>query len=179
MAKIKIPLRPNSKTKYELSNDEMDCIVWNIVFNQSRIDCWMRFVCPEAETQIKAKREASCEAWWSGEQVRKFIKDYNKTLDEIFNPSTKKTKENNVELDPKAVTRKLSQKALKVADESDINTVEDVVNVTDALKPFGYLKEQEEIQVAPIRYLPTRCDECRYKKFIDEQIKEGNIIEEN
>lgn len=179
MAKLKIPLRPNTRTKYQLSDIDMDCIVWTIVFDKPRKDYWIRFVCPEAEKQIKAKQDERCEEWWSQSEVKKFIKDYKQTIDEIFNPLKKKSKENDVELDPKTVTRKLSQKALKVADESDINTVEDVVNVTDALKPFGYLKEQEEIQVAPVRYLPTRCVECRYKKFIDEQIELGNIVEDN
>lgn len=178
MAKIKIPLRPNTKTKYELSNDEMDCVVWNIVFNQPRIDCWMRFVCPEAEKQIKAKKEERNEQWWSQEQVRKFIKDYNKTLDEVFNPSKKP----NVVKD----IAKETEKALNTFRDDVIDSLNTSTSDVDVLKEkaqlaktVGILKEEEEVQVAPIRYLPQACnDSCAYRLFCEKGIKDGDIINE-
>lgn len=180
MENLKIPHRPYTKTKYELSEEDKDCIVWTIVFNRPHMEYWMKLICPNAKTQIKAKREEACEAWWSQPEVKKFAKDYQQTLKEIFNPPKIKKP---VVVKDKA---KETEKALNTFRDDVIDSLKTPTRDVEILKEkaqlaktIGILKEEEEVQVAPIRYLPTRCDECRYKKFIEEQIELGNIIEDN
>lgn len=178
MGKPKIPLRPNTRTKYALSDMDMDCIAWTIVFDKPRKDYWIRFICPEAQKQIKAKQDERCDEWWSQSEVKKFAKDYKQTLNEVFNPSKKPIVVKDI--------AKETEKALNTFRDDVIDSLNTSTSDVDVLKEkaqlaktVGILKEDEEVQVAPQRYLPERCGECRYKKFIDEQIELGNIVEDN
>lgn len=177
MAKLKIPLRPNTRTNYELNEDEMDCIVWTIISNRERIDTWMMFVLPEAKNQIKSKRKEACDAWWSQPNVKQFIKDYRQALEDANNPQKKVVRDKEKEADDALNT--FRDNVIKAVNTEGITDVETLADQATLLNRIGMLKDEEEVQVGPIRYLPTRCDECRYKKFIDEQIKLGNIVEDN
>lgn len=51
--------------------------------------------------------------------------------------------------------------------------------VTEILKKIGWLKEDGERIVAPVRILPTLCKkECRYRKFCETAKMEGELIDD-
>lgn len=177
MAKLKIPLRPNTKKNYELPEEHMDCIVWTIISNRPRIETWIMFVAPEAQKQIKAKREEACEAWWSQPNVKQFVKDYRQALDEANNPQKKVLRDKEKEADDALNT--FRDNVINAVNTEGITDVETLADQATLLNRIGMLKDEEEVQVAAQRYLPERCVECRYKKFIDEQIELGNIVEDN
>lgn len=163
-------MRP--KGKYSLSQEEQDCLTWMILSGRSKMDSFTTFVRPDLRQSKGAQQWA--DQFFSYSEVRNYIKEYEQTLKDFFSP---KKEDRGELLDPKEVTGRLSQKALRVANEATIDTVDDIVGVTDALKPFGYLKEQEQVVKGAVRVLTERCAECRYKKFIDEEVKNGNIEE--
>ena len=49
--------------------------------------------------------------------------------------------------------------------------------ITEIFRKLGILKDDVDVQEAPRRYLPERCSSCKYKQFIDEQVRLGNIEE--
>ncbi|MDE5887381.1 MAG: hypothetical protein K2H46_07335 [Muribaculaceae bacterium] len=51
--------------------------------------------------------------------------------------------------------------------------------VTEILKKIGWLKEDGERIVAPVRILPALCKkECRYRKFVETAKMEGDLIDD-
>lgn len=47
----------------------------------------------------------------------------------------------------------------------------------ELFKKLGRFKDEEQQVEAPRRYLPERCSTCKYKQFIDENVRLGNIEE--
>lgn len=175
MAK-KIPLRPDTRTNYNINDNEKDCIVWWLISNRAPIDCWIAFVCPDARKQKDAK--SVCDAWWSQPDVKQFIKDYKSTLNEALN-NQKKPIIRDREKEADDALNTFRDNVISAVNQEGITDVDSLSSQAQLLNRIGMLKEEDEVQAAPIRYLPTRCDECRYKKFIDEQIELGNIVDEN
>lgn len=178
MAKLKIPLRPNTKNNYELNEDAMDCIVWTIISNRPRIETWMMFVSPEAQKQIKAKREEACDAWWSQSNVKQFIKDYRQALADANNPQ-KKNIARDKEKEADDALNTFRDNVINAVNTEGITDVETLADQATLLNRIGMLKDEEEVQVAPIRYLPQACnDSCVYRLFCEKGIQNGDIINE-
>lgn len=173
MAKQNIPLRPNGEYK-QLSEEERDCLTWMVLSGRPKIECFTTFVRPDLKNTKAATQWA--EQFFAVAEVRNYIKDYEQTLKEYFNPK-KKIKDRDAEAEQALTT--FRDNVINAVNQSDITDVGTLSDQAQLLNRIGMLKDEEEVQVGPQRYLPERCGECRYKKFIDEQIKEGNIIEEN
>lgn len=176
MAK-KIPLRPETRTNYNLTDSEKDCIVWSLISNRPLIDCWMAFVCPDARKQKDAKAEN--DAWWSNPGVKQFIKDYKSTLNEALSTTPKKPITRDREKEADDALNTFRDNVIATVNQEGITDVDSLSSQAQLLNRIGMLKEEEEQVVGPQRYLPERCNSCAYKQFIDEQVKAGNIIEED
>lgn len=173
MAKAYIPLRP--KGNYgQLSDIEKDCLTWLVLTGRNKIDCYIEFMDNTLKGSPNAKKWA--EQFFAVADVRNYIKDYKETLDEYFTPKKKATE---------GISReKRAENALETFKDNVIDALEEDATDVDVLKDkaqlaktVGLLKEEEMTQKPPIRVLPTRCAECRYKIFIDEQVELGNIEE--
>lgn len=175
MAK-KIPLRPDTRTNYNLTDNEKDCIVWHIITNRPPIDCWMAFVCPDARKQKDAK--SVCDEWWSQPKVKQFIKDYKFVLSESLNTKKKVSAIRDREKEADEALNTFKDNVISAVNQEGITDVDSLSSQAQLLNRIGMLKEEEEVQVAPVRYLPASCSTCRYKQFIDEQVALGNIVDE-
>ena len=175
MAK-KIPLRPDTRTNYNLNDSEKDCIAWWVISNRPSIDCWIAFVCPDARKQKDAKAEN--DAWWSQPNVKQFIKDYKLALSEALSTTPKKPATRDREKEADDALNTFRDNVISAVNQEGITDVDSLSSQAQLLNRIGMLKEEEEKQTAPQRYLPERCNSCAYKQFIDEQVKEGNIIME-
>lgn len=56
----------------------------------------------------------------------------------------------------------------------DADTIKTIV---DVFKKAGLLKDEVDQTEAPRRYLPETCNLCRFKNFVEEHIKAGDIEE--
>lgn len=178
MAK-KIPLRPDSHLNYNLSEDEMDCITWTVLSGRNRKDVWVKFVMPGIKDLNKNKIQEESDEWWKQPSVKRYYADYKQTLEEFFAPQTKKNVVRDREKEAEEALTTFRDNVISAVNNPDVTDVETLADQATLLNRIGMLKEEDEVQVSPQRYLPERCGECRYKKFIDEQIKEGNIVEDN
>lgn len=172
MGKMMIPMRP--KGKYiQLDENAMDCLTWHVISGRKLIDCFIAFVRPDLKGSKGAKQ------WYDQfvayADVRNYIKDYTETLLDYFS-SLNNTKQ---EEDDDETKNTFRQNVKESVNQRGITDVEVLSAQATLLNKIGLLKEEDEVQMAPQRYLPERCNSCSYKQFIDEQVKEGNIIEEN
>lgn len=174
MAKALIPLRPKGEYK-QLNEEEMDCLTWLVLSGRSRLECFIEFVRPDLEKSPHAKKYA--EQFFAVADTRNYLKDYEETIKDFLIPKKKEKTEN--------ISReKRAESALEAFKDNVIDALEEDATDVDILKDkaqlaktVGLLKEEEITQKPPIRVLPTRCCECKYKIFIDEQVELGNIEE--
>lgn len=174
MAKALIPLRPKG-TYSQLTDVEQDALTWLVLSGRSKLECFIEFVRPDLVDSPHAK--PYCEQFFAVADTRNYLKDYEETIKEFLTPKKKERVE-------KVSREKRAESALESFKDNVIDALEEDATDVDILKDkaqlaktVGLLKEEEMTQAPPIRYLPARCAECAYKQFIDEQVKLGNIIE--
>lgn len=177
MAKSKIPIRPNENIS-GLSDIEKDCITWIVISGRPPIDCWLCFVAPSAAGNPKAKE--SFDKWKSRANVRNYMKAYEEKIKDFLTPKKKIVSTDGLSREQKAeaALNTFKDNVIDSLGEEGVTDVEVLKDKGQLAKTIGLLKEEEVVQAPPIRYLPTRCAECNYKQFIDEQVKLGNIIED-
>lgn len=175
MAKALIPLRPKGEYA-QLTEPEKDCLTWLVLSKRNRVELFVEFVRPDLVNSPHAK---SCsEQFFAVADTRNYLKDYEETIKEFLTPKKKERGD--------SVSReKRAESALESFKDNVIDALEEDATEVDVLKDkaqlaktVGLLKEEETIQEVPRRYIPERCATCRYKQFIDEQVKLGNIIED-
>lgn len=175
MAKSIIPLRPKGEYA-QLTEPEKDCLTWIVLSKRNRVECFVEFVRPDLAKSPSAK---SCsEQFFAVADVRNYLKDYEEVITEFLNPKKKERPQGESrEKRAEAALETFKDNVIEAIGESGISDVEALKDQAQLLKGIGMLKEEEVTQAPPQRYLPTRCVECRYKKFIDEQVELGNIEE--
>lgn len=174
MGKNLIPLRPKGEYK-QLMENECDALTWLVLSGRSKLECFIEFVRPDLAGSPQAK--AYSEQFFAVADTRNYLKDYEETIKEFLTPKKKERTE--------SVSReKRAESALESFKDNVIDALEENATDVDVLKDkaqlaktVGLLKEEEITQKPPIRVLPTRCCECKYKIFIDEQVELGNIEE--
>lgn len=174
MAKSIIPLRPKGEYA-QLTEVEKDALTWLVLSKRNRVEVFIEFVRPDLEKSPHAKKYA--EQFFAVADTRNYLKDYEETIKEFLTPKKKERIE--------GVSReKRAESALETFKDNVIDALEEDATDVDILKDkaqlaktVGLLKEEEMTQKPPVRVLPTRCAECRYKIFIDEQVELGNIEE--
>lgn len=173
MAKQNIPLRPDGEYK-QLSDDERDCLTWMVLTGRSKIECFTTFVRPDLKNTKSATQWA--DQFFAVADVRNYIKAYEQTLKEYFNPK-KKTRDRDAEAEEALTT--FRDNVINAVNKSDITDVETLADQATLLNRIGMLKDEEEAQVGPIRYLPQACnDSCVYRLFCEKGIQNGDIINE-
>lgn len=175
MAKAIIPLRPKGEYRQLLDN-EMDCLTWLVLSGRPRLECFIEFIRPDLEKSPQAK--AYAEQFFAVADTRNYLKDYEETIKEFLTPKKKERVEgSNREKRAEAALESFKDNVIDALEE-DATDVDILKDKAQLAKTVGLLKEEEMTQAPPQRYLPASCNtNCRYKKFIDEQVALGNIIE--
>lgn len=175
MAKNIIPLRPKG-TYSQLTDNEQDALTWLVLSGRKRLDVFIEFVRPDLDKSPTAK--TYCEQFFAVADTRNYLKDYEETIKDFLTPK-KKERVEGVSREKKAeeALNTFKDNVIDAVNEpnADVETLKDQAQL---LKGIGMLKEEEITQAPPQRYLPERCVACEYKKFIDEQVSLGNIIED-
>lgn len=122
------------------------------------------------------KRE--CSHFWSYGKNREYREAYEKCVDEFFNGGRRKHVETDIDdTRIEGALKKLLNQAIGLLDSGDNLDPDSVKTIVEVFRKMNLLKDEEEVQERPRRYLPETCSACRYKQFIDENVKLGNIVE--
>lgn len=171
MAKPIIPLRPNGFVS-SLTQEEQAALTWLTISGCSRKDAFIIFARPDMlESKAKAALDEYVKQFYARKEVKDYLDAYQKTLDEFLHPApVKKEVEMSLE-EKKAVARtKAMEFAMDLANH--IEDAEDPEVVLKLMDKVGLLDGEEEVIEQPRRYLSEDCDNCRYRKFIEENCEE-------
>lgn len=172
MSKSKIPIRPPGT--FKLSPQMQEAITWHIISGMARTEVYRRFVRPDLETS-KTALDKLTKMFFEDKEVKRYMEEYQKTLDDFLNPKDK-PKQAKVLTEDEMKDRilkgidKLKEFAFNQADI--IDTLEEPGEVIKLWKNLGLFGDEEEVMEAPRRYLPTMCSECRYKAFCEQECED-------
>ena len=172
MSKSKIPIHPPGT--FKLSPQMQEAITWHIISGMARTEVYRRFVRPDLETS-KTALDKLTKMFFEDKEVKRYMEEYQKTLDDFLNPKDK-PKQAKVLTEDEMKDRilkgidKLKEFAFNQADI--IDTLEEPGEVIKLWKSLGLFGDEEEVIEAPRRYLPTMCSECRYKAFCEQECED-------
>ena len=167
----KIPIRPNEIIS-GLNQSEMNALTWSVISGCRPEEAFLAFCRPDLAAN-KALLSRIVPQFFSSEPAISYVTQYRKVLEGFLSPEPKK-KANLTDEEKKKQKLEAVQKivdwVIKNADNIDaMEHPEELIKVMNRLGMFGEDEVQEE---KPRRYLPESCNECRYKKFIDENCEE-------
>lgn len=170
----KIPKRPNNNKRYTLSQNEINCLNYYCVFQCAKIDAFKAFVSPELVIS-KFKLKEATEQFFAMSEVKDYIYDYNKTLQELFSetkPVVLEESDEAWEEKKQQALRNLADKGYRLAENLDAEDA-DIDLVVKVFDKLGWL-DNEEVQVEqPRRYLPETChSSCRYRAFCEQECED-------
>lgn len=171
MAKPIIPLRPNGFVS-SLTQEEQAALTWLTISGCSRKDAFIIFARPDMlEMKAKAALDEYVKQFYARKEVKDYLDAYQKTMDEFLHPAPVKKEASGSLEERKALAKtKLVEFAMSLADH--IEDAEDPETVLKLADKVGLLDGDEEVEEAPRRYLPLRCSECEYRKFVEENCEE-------
>lgn len=117
-----------------------------------------------------------CRQFFSYARNREYMDAYKDTLEKML--SKDKRPQVTEEMSESRKDKALKIFTNKVYDQMEqVENLQEMTDVATLGKAVKIFREEEEKVELPRRYLPETCNECAFKKFIEENIKSGNIKE--
>lgn len=176
-----IPLRPRNK-KYSLTKEQQDCLTYYVITGCTRQEAFLlffpEFLKYEVDKVVKGKLtkagEQYCRQFFATAEVNDYIRDYKKTIGEKKAPNNACGPEIDDSRKDNAL-KSLFDHVMNLVESSTELDADTLKVATEIFKKLGWLKDEEEQQEAPRRYLPEKCSDCLYKSFVESHIESGEI----
>lgn len=154
-----------------LTQSEQTALTWCVLSGASRRDSYLTFARPDLlGSKSKAAVEDHIKQFYSRKEVKEYIEAYQKTMDAILHPQPSEEKPSvSMEERTRMTMTKVREFAITLA--NNIEQAEDPEYVIKLLDKLGMIGE-EEAEEQPRRYLPVTCNECAYRKFVEENCEE-------
>lgn len=171
MPKAVIPIRPEN-FRSPLSQDEQNALSWYVLSGCGRKDALLIFSRPDmVASKAKAAVEDYVKQFYARKEVKDYIEAYQETLDAFLHPVAKKeTPVGSLEERKAKAKTKLVEFAMSLAD--NIEQAEDPEFVLKMADKAGLLDGDEQVEVAPQRFLAERCSDCRYRVFCEQECED-------
>lgn len=182
MAEINVPLRPREWDRSINREDKYtaDVLTYYVLHRVTKYEALVLYY-PEfqsGEGVSKAGREVA-DQMFKYAKCREYIDAYRETLEGYLAEAGGQSTAADIDEGRKDRALKiLLDQAMQVVESGAQLDPDTLKTIAELFKRLGLLKEEVEEQEKPRRYLPERCGDCEYKKFIDEQVRLGNIKEE-
>lgn len=177
-----VPIRPKYK-RYSLSKEQQDCLTYYVLMGCTKQDAFLLFF-PEflkydgsgrvLKGKLTKAGEQYCKQFFATAEVNDYIRDYKKTFEE------KETSENIGEDDrEKRAGEAVKKFTNKIVDKmgGDFETVDEMDAIAKLADRVGVLDDKEKAEMKPIRFLPSRCGECRYRIGVESMVLNGQMLD--
>lgn len=117
--------------------------------------------------------------FWSYSKNREYREVYETELAEFLGrKQTNRSELSDIDDNRKGKALKaLLNRAMSLVEDNAELDPDALKTLTEIFKKTGLLKDDVEQEVRPIRVLPARCSECRYKAFIESPVLDGSAID--
>lgn len=177
-----IPQRPKSG-KFDLRPEEMDGLSYYVLSGCPREVAFLKFIRPDfigskATTAVKA----AVTQFFSTRPVKEYIEAYKATIEGLLSGSGKaKEEEKSGSLEERKARAKTKAMEFAMDLAEHIEDASDPETVLKLMDKVGLLDGDEQVEEVPRRYLPVTCNECEYRKFVEEnceRVDPGTEIED-
>ena len=169
--KKRLPTRPDTSTRYTLSEAERYALCVFCVFETTKLDAF-KLAHPEV-VGTKNVLKSRCDEFFASSDVVNFMREYRAMLDKVDKTEQVEPKENDDDLSARMqhIKRKIFLRGEELANSIGA-TKEELELAIKLLDKSGVFDTDEEVMEQPRRYLPETCSQCRYKKWIEENCEE-------
>ena len=166
-----IPQRPKSG-KFDLKPEEMDGLSYYVLSGCSREAAFLKFMRPDfLGSKAPSVVKNTVTQFFAMKDVKNYIEAYKQTIEELLNQKQARPEQlGNIEERKARAKTKLVEFAMSLADH--IEDAEDPETVLKLADKVGLLDQDEEVEVAPQRFLSERCCDCRYRLFCEENAED-------
>lgn len=166
-----IPLRPANYVS-SLKQDEQTALSWYILSGCARRDAVITFARPDLYVnKSKAVVDEYVRQFFARKEVKEYLDAYQETIDAVLHPKAEKTEPKGTLEERKARAKaKLIEFAMSLAD--NIESADDPEFVLKMADKCNLLDGDEEVEVAPQRFLAERCSDCRYRVFCEQECED-------
>lgn len=161
---------------------DKDCLSVSVAFGWANEKVYAMFH-PEfigENGRLTKTGKTQCAQFFAYARHREYMDAYRDTITKSGSASVES--EEDMAIDDSRKEKALKSYFNSVLDLLDRNTMLDpdtLKVVTEILKKIGWLKEDGERIISPVRVLPTLCKkECRYRKFVEAARMEGELIDD-
>ena len=163
-------MRPEN-FKAQLNQSEQTALTWFVLSGCTRDEAFLTFARPDmAGSAARSVVKETIKQFFARAEVKDYIAAYTATLDAVVNPEKKKeaSPSASVSLEERKARAKtkLVEFAMSLAD--NIEQADDPEFVLKMADKCNLLDGDEEVEESPRRYLPTSCNSCSYRAFVEE-----------
>lgn len=165
-----------------LTQAEQTALTWYHLSKCSRKEAFVAFARPDLmESKNKAMVDEYLKQFFARTDVRSYLSEYAATLDRFLHPTPVETQPvGSMEERKASAKKKLIEFAMSLANNIDqASDKEAVLKIADRV---GLLDGEEEVIEKPRRYIPITCNQCEYRKFVEEncdRVEDGTELAEN
>lgn len=176
--------RPKNDGEFRIDGRIKDLLSYHVLFSCSKYAAMERIMSEynDAHGNLTDKGKQTAEQIFAHSENKRYVMAMRDMLSEISGGVYKPDEEQGARsrdisegTKRETITRLLNQ-LVRLISEGDL-TGEDIKTYSEIMKKVGWLKDEENAQEAPRRYLPVSCRECDYKRFVVDQMKLGTIRE--
>lgn len=170
MGICRVPKIEDATKRYDLSQSEVDGLMSYYLLGLSQEQCFA-YMKPEFRIHnmlydLTRQGKMACKEFFAYAKVAQFLSDY----DYLYKHQDSDA---NVSARTENAVKKLTSRVIDKM--SSVEELDDMETVFKLAKNCGILQDNEDTR-APERYLPERCDECRYKRCIEELYNNKQIV---
>ena len=175
MTRKRLPTRPDTSTRYTLSEAERYALCVFCVFETTKLDAF-KLAHPEV-VGTKNVLKSRCDEFFASSDVVNFMREYRAYLDGLDKEEKTEAKANVSQEDREERKRR----ALEMLADDLIDQIfalraggeevdrETIMKMVDRI---GWLGDEEVQQEQPRRYLPQTCSGCSYKAFCEQECED-------
>ena len=175
-----IPLRPKDFAT-NLTQPEQAALSWYVISGCTKKDAFCLFARPDMlSSKAKAAIDDYVKQFYARKECQEYIEAYEKTLKEFLKPEPAKKAEPTASLEERKAKAKAKATEFAITLADNIEQADDPEFVLKLMDKVGILEGDEQVEELPRRYLPVSCNECAYRKFVEENcdiVEDGTKLE--
>lgn len=178
---ISFPLRPDNDNEFRLSKLEKDILRVTLCLGYSNSTAYALFhpeLC-DRNGKLNKAGQRECRMFFSHPNNIAYMDAMRAHL-EALTKGTVKVATSDVINDSRKdnALKVLVNRALSLMEKGEDLDPETIKLIADIAVKLKLVKEEQEEQEAPRRYLPERCSACSYRSFVENNVEGGKIINE-
>lgn len=167
-----IPLRPKDFST-NLTQPEQAALTWYVLSNATKKEAFVAFARPDMlNSKAKAAIDDYVKQFYARKEALDYIEAYERTLNEFLHPVKKEKPDSGKTLDEKKSEALSKLVEFVLSEANHIDQAEDPKSILDFANKIGLFDVDEEVEVAPQRFLAERCSDCRYRVFCEQECED-------